>query len=369
MKIVLIGPFPPYRGGISLFNHSLADELDKDHDVHRITFSLQYPKVMFPGKSQYSEFKGKLSSRLINSINPTSWIKTSNFINKLSPDLIIFQYWMPFFVPAFNSIAKRVRKGCGAKIMVNCNNIKPHEPKPLDNMMTKTFFNNCDYFMVMCSEVEADLISIIENPKYRKVPHPLYDIFGKKPSKVEARKELKLEAEKIILNFGLVRDYKGLDILIESAKRIKDKIDNFKILVVGECYGNEKKFIDLAQKHNVLDYFDFRFKFIPNHMVSYYFSACDLVVLPYRTATQSGVVPIAYHFDKPVIVSNVGGLPEVVDEGQSGFICEPRPDSLSKTIINFFDKDLNQFTDFISNYKNNFSWSNFAKNIVGLSKE
>ena len=243
MKIVLIGPFPPYRGGISLFNHSLADELDKDHDVHRITFSLQYPKAMFPGKSQYSEFKGKLSSRLINSINPTSWIKTSNFINKLSPDLIIFQYWMPFFVPAFNSIAKRVRKGCGAKIMVNCNNIKPHEPKPLDNMMTKTFFNNCDYFMVMSSEVEADLISIIENPKYRKVPHPLYDIFGKKPSKVEARKELKLEAEKIILNFGLVRDYKGLDILIESAKRIKDKIDNFKILVVGECYGNEKKFM------------------------------------------------------------------------------------------------------------------------------
>ena len=276
---------------------------------------------------------------------------------------------MPFFVPAFNSIAKRVRKGCGAKIMVNCNNIKPHEPTPLDNMMTKTFFNNCDYFMVMSSEVEADLISIIENPKYRKVPHPLYDIFGKKPSKVEARKELKLEAEKIILNFGLVRDYKGLDILIESAKRIKDKIDNFKILVVGECYGNEKKFIDLAQKNNVLDYFDFRFKFIPNHMVSYYFSACDLVVLPYRTATQSGVVPIAYHFDKPVIVSNVGGLPEVVEEGKSGFICEPRPDSLSKTIINFFDNDLNQFTDFISNYKINFSWSNFAKNIVGLSKE
>ena len=369
MKIILIGPFPPYRGGISLFNHSLANEFEKEHDVHRISFSLQYPKVMFPGKSQFSEFQGKPSKKLINSINPVTWKNTANYINSINPDLVIFQYWMPFFAPAFNSIAKNIRRGCDAKILVNCNNVIPHETNLADNLMTKSFFKNCDYFMVMSSEVEADLKSIISKPKYRKVPHPLYNFFGKKVSKQKSRKELKLGDEKLILNIGLIRDYKGLDILIESAKTIKTKIDNFKIIVVGECYTSEKTFVDLAKKFNVTDCIDFRFEFIPDDKVKYYFSAADLIVLPYRSASQSGIVPIAYHFDKPVIVSNVGGLPEVVEVGESGFVCEPTPNDLSKSIINFFDHDLNQFTEFISEYKMNFSWSSFVKNIISLSKE
>ena len=368
MKIILVGPFPPYRGGISMFNYSLAEELEKEHEVHRVSFSLQYPKLLFPGKTQFFDFKGKPSNKLINSINPLSWIKTANYIKKLSPDLIVFQYWMPFFAPAFNSIAKRIKKECDAKIVVNCNNIKSHEPKPGDNVLTKAFFNNCDAFMVMSSIVEKDLKSLITKPKYAKSPHPIYEIFGDIVSKQTARNDLKLGNEKIILNFGLIRDYKGLDILIKAAKTIKSKIKNFKILVVGECYGDEEKYLMLAKKHNVEDVFDFRFQFIPNEKVNHYFCASDFVVLPYRSATQSGIVPIAYNFNKPVIVSNVGGLPEVVKIGKSGFVCEPTSKDLSKTIINLLDNDLSSYNEFISNYKTTFSWSSFTKNMLELIK-
>ena len=368
MKIILVGPFPPLRGGISMFNHSLANELEKNHEVHRISFSLQYPKLLFPGKTQYFNFEGKPSKALINSINPFSWTKTANYIKKLSPDIIVFQYWIPFFAPAFNSIAKQVKKDCNVKIIVNCNNIKSHEPKPAEDIMTKSFFKNCDSFMVMSSAVEHDLKLLINNPNYKKSPHPIYEVFGEKVPKDIARNNLNLGNEKIILHFGLIRDYKGLDILIKAAKTIKNKIDNFKILVVGECYENEEKYINLVNKLNLKDIFDFRFEFIPNEKVNNYFCASDLVVLPYRSATQSGIVPIAYHFDKPVVVSNVGGLPEVVLTGKSGFICEPNSEDLSKTIINFFENNQTMFSEFISTFKKEFSWHTFTKNLLELTK-
>ena len=367
MKIILVGPFPPYRGGISMFNHSLAKELEKEHDVHRISFSLQYPKILFPGKTQYFDFEGEPSKQLINTINPLSWIKTANYIKNLSPDLIVFQYWMPFFAPAFNSIVKQVRKSCKTKVMVNCNNIKSHESKPGDNIMTKSFFKNCDFFMVMSNSVELELKSLISKPNYRKSPHPVYEIFGSQISKQNARNKLKLGDEKLILNFGLIRDYKGLDILIKAAKIIKNKMNNFKILVVGECYGDEQKYLKLAQKNNVEDVIDFRFEFVANEKVNHYFCASDLVVLPYKSATQSGIIPIAYHFNKPVIVTNVGGLPEVVEIGKSGFVCEPTAKDISQNIIDLLNSDLKSYNEFISGYKNNFSWSSFSKNMIELA--
>ena len=367
MKIVLVGPFPPYRGGISMFNHSLAKELEKKHDVHRISFSLQYPKILFPGKTQYFNFEGDSAKELINSINPISWIKTANYIKKLSPDLIVFQYWMPYFAPAFNSIVKHVKKDCNVKVMVNCNNIKSHEPKTGDNLLTKLFFKNCDLFMVMSSVVEEQLNSLVTKPNYKKSPHPIYEIFGNQVSKKNARDELKLGDEKIILNFGLVRDYKGLDILINAAKIIKNKINNFKILVVGECYGDKQKYLKLAQRNNVADVIDFRFGFVPNEIVNFYFCASDLVVLPYKSASQSGIVPIAYHFNRPVIVTNVGGLPEVVEIGKSGLVCEPTVKDISQNIIDLLNSDLTSYNKFISEYKNNFSWSSFSKNMLELA--
>jgi glycosyltransferase involved in cell wall biosynthesis len=366
MRIVLVGPFPPLRGGISMFNHSLAETLSNNHEVHRISFSLQYPQILFPGKTQFFDFEGKQSKAMINSINPFSWKKTVKFINSQKPDIVIFQYWMPFFAPAFASITKGVKKGCGATVIVNCNNITPHESRPLDSAMTARFFNYCDGFVVMSKTVENDLLKIEPNPKYRRTPHPIYDIFGESIEKQKAKDMIGVTEKKVILNFGLIRSYKGLDILIESAKLFKNKIDNFKILVVGECYGDENKYIQLAEDNGVSDVIDFRFEFVPNEKVNQYFCAADLVVLPYKSATQSGVVPIAYHFDIPVVVSNVGGLPEVVVDGETGFICEPNPNSIADSIVKYFNMNPYFFSQNINEYKKRFSWDNFVKVVLEL---
>ncbi|MBC8346017.1 MAG: glycosyltransferase [Candidatus Marinimicrobia bacterium] len=351
-----------------MFNHSLAETLSKNHEVHRVSFSLQYPKGLFPGKTQFFEFQGEQAKTIINSINPFSWKKSVKYINRLKPETVIFQYWMPFFAPAFASIAKGVKKGCGAKLIVNCNNITPHESRPLDSAMTARFFSLCDGFIVMSNTVEEDLLKIEPNTKYRKTPHPIYDIFGEPIEKQKAKELIGVSEEKIILNFGLIRDYKGLDILITSAKSFKEKIDNFKILVVGECYGDENKYIQLAEENDVFDVIDFRFNFVQNEKVNQYFCASDLVVLPYKSATQSGVVPIAYHFNKPVVVSNVGGLPEIVEDGKSGFICEPNSDSISKGVLKYFESDREEFPPFIEEYKKQFSWDNFAEVVLELAE-
>ena len=366
MKIVLVGPFPPYRGGISMFNHSLGLELAKNHVIHRVSFSLQYPKSLFPGKSQYFDFEGEPSEQLINSVNPVSWRKTARWINKIHPDVVVFQYWMPFFAPGFTSIAKQVKRKCGAKIIVNCNNITAHEPKMTDQLMTANFFRYCDGFMVMSDTVENDLKSIEPDPNYRKSPHPLYDVFGESIDQTAAKTTLGITEEKVILNFGLIRDYKGLDLLIRSAKILKSQLTNFKILVVGECYGDENKYIDLAEENNVMDVIDFLFDFVPNERVHEYFCAADVAVLPYKSATQSGVVPIAYHFDRPVVVSNVGGLPEIVEQGKSGFICEPNPEEIADGIKQYFNQSSNDFRSFVAKYKHRFSWSKYADTLLEL---
>ena len=366
MRIVLVGPFPPLRGGISMFNHSLAESLAMDHEVHRISFSLQYPQLLFPGKSQYFDFNGNEAKTIINSVNPFSWKKTASYINSLDPDLVLFQYWMPFFAPAFSSIAKKIKKECRAKIFVNCNNITPHEPRAMDSRMTAKFFSYCDGFIVMSDTVENDLLKINPNSKYIKTHHPIYDIFGESIDKVKAKELIDVSEDKIILSFGLIREYKGLDILIESAKYLKEKINNFRILVVGECYGNENDYIQLAIENDVSDVIDFRFEFVPNDKVNQYFCASDLVVLPYKTATQSGIVPIAYHFNKPVVVSNVGGLPEIVDEGKTGFVCEPNSNSISAGILKYYGSDLDLYSPLIADYKKQFSWDNFVKVFLEL---
>ena len=366
MKIALIGPFPPYRGGISMFNFSLAKELQKHHEIYKISFSLQYPKIFFPGKSQKSSFKDNDSIEIINSINPFSWSKVASYINMISPELVIFQYWMPFFAPAFTSIAKKIKKGANSKIIVNCNNIVPHEPRKIDTILTRNFFKHCDSFIVMSDTVEKDLLNINSQLIYKKTPHPIYDVFGKSLSKDKARQVLKIGDEKVILNFGLVRDYKGLDILIKSAKILKKQLDKFKIMVVGECYENEYKYIQMAKDNNVEDVIDFNFEFVPNENVKHFFCASDLVVLPYKRATQSGIIPIAYHFNKPVVVSNVGGLPENVKDTKTGIICEPNPESIANGILNYFDSYLFNYKENIKEYKKQYTWKTFTEKIMEL---
>ena len=363
MKIILIGPFPPLRGGISMFNHSLAKELEKDNQVYRISFSKQYPNLFFPGKTQFFDFNGKSSMNLINSVNPLSWKSTANYINNIEPDLVIFQYWMPFFAPAFSSIAKKIKNTNDTKIIVNCNNIIPHESGIFDKYLSLKFFKHCDYFIVMSDSVKNDLLSIIPSASYIESKHPLYDTFGNSIDKEEARKSLSLKSEKVILNFGLIRDYKGLDLLIESTDNLKNKLDDFKIVVAGECYNGEQQYYELARKLGVEDCFDFKFKFVENSDIPKYFCAADVVVLPYKSATQSGIIPIAYHYNKPVITTNVGGLAECVLHGKTGFICDTNPQSISNGILEFFNSNEN-FINNVNEYKKQFSWEIFVKNMI-----
>jgi len=364
VKIVIVGTFPPYRGGISNFYQTLYEKLSHSHDVTAINFSLQYPNVLFPGKSQFDNNQKSDSNieRIINSINPVSWYKAAKRIIELKPDIIIFKYWMPFFAPSFGSIIRFVKKKINIKSLVICDNIIPHESRFLDNRLTKYFFKNIDYFIVMSKSVENDLLSLFSDAKYIYTPHPLYDIFGKGINKDESRRYLKINESKLILFFGLIRPYKGLDLLIHSANVLKKKLNDFKILAIGDCYENPEPYSNMIDEHKINDIFDLRLEFVPHNKVSLYFSAADIIVLPYKSATQSGIVPVAYHFNKPVIVTNVGGLDEIVQEGKTGYVVKPDSFEIANSIIKYYsNSDKVNFKENIKIYNKNFSWDKFIE--------
>ena len=370
MKIVLVGPFPPFRGGISDLNAALADHLSKRHEIHAINFTTQYPKVLFPGKTQFKKGDSAQevdSIRCLSSINPFSWRKTAYKIIDIDPDLVLFRFWLPFFAPAFSGVAKKIRKYSDATIMAICDNIIPHEKRLLDTRLTKRFFGFIDSFIVLSKKVENELLSFIPEAKYKYSPHPIYSIFNNTLSKEQAKAELKLATKKVLLFFGLIREYKGLDILINAMEKIKTELEDYTLLIVGECYENENKYTELIKKAGITDNVKCHYSFIPDNEVGKYFSAADVVVLPYKTASQSGIVQIAYHFDTPVIVSNVGGLPEIVDEGKTGYCVEPNSNAFAKAIKAFYENDnISEMNSNISQYKSQFSWDAMVKAIEKL---
>ena len=370
MKIVLVGPFPPFRGGISDLNAALADHLSKRHEIHAINFTTQYPKVLFPGKTQFKKGDPAQeidSIRCLSSINPFSWRKTAYKIIDIEPDLVLFRFWLPFFAPAFSGVAKKIRKYSDATIMVICDNIIPHEERLLDTRLTKRFFGFIDSFIVLSKKVENELLSFVPEAKYKYSPHPIYSIFNNTLSKEQAKAELKIATKKVLLFFGLIREYKGLDILINAMEKIKTELEDYTLLIVGECYENENKYTDLIKKAGITDNVKCHYSFIPDNEVGKYFSAADVVVLPYKTASQSGIVQIAYHFDTPVIVSNVGGLPEIVDEGKTGYCVEPNSNAFAKAIKAFYENDnISEMNSNISEYKSQFSWDAMVKAIEKL---
>ena len=370
MKIVLVGPFPPFRGGISDLNAALADHLSKRHEIHAINFTTQYPKVLFPGKTQFKKGDPAQeidSIRCLSSINPFSWRKTAYKIIDIEPDLVLFRFWLPFFAPAFSGVAKKIRKYSDATIMVICDNIIPHEERLLDTRLTKRFFGFIDSFIVLSKKVENELLSFVPKAKYKYSPHPIYSIFNNTLSKEQAKAELKLATKKVLLFFGLIREYKGLDILINAMEKIKTELEDYTLLIVGECYENENKYTELIKKAGITDNVKCHYSFIPDNEVGKYFSAADVVVLPYKTASQSGIVQIAYHFDTPVIVSNVGGLPEIVDEGKTGYCVEPNSNAFAKAIKAFYENDnISEMNSNISEYKSQFSWDAMVKAIEKL---
>jgi glycosyltransferase involved in cell wall biosynthesis len=373
VNIVIVGTAYPLRGGIAHFNALLYKHLSKNHHVSIVTFSRQYPSLLFPGKTQ-DEKGGQDSAvpseQLIDSINPVTWISAANAIARKKPDLLIFKYWMPFFAPCFGTIARLVRRKTGAKVLYICDNIIPHEKRPGDMALTRYAFNAGDAFIVQSGSVERDLNAFMPGSRYALVPHPVYEIFGSALPKAEARAALGLTDERVILFFGYVRRYKGLHVLLDAMPAISKSL-KVKLLVVGEFYGDEQNYrqqiAEMNLQHDVTVHSDY----VPNEEVSRYFSAADVVVLPYISATQSGIVQIAYQFDKPVIATDVGGLSEVVLNERTGYIVKPEsPNDVAEAVVRFYtEKHEEEFVKNVREEKKKYSWENLVQAIERLTKE
>jgi len=371
-KIIIIGSAHPLRGGLAAYNERLAKAfIDNNDDVEIYTFKLQYPGFLFPGKSQYSGLPAPENLKInisVNSVNPFNWIKLGRKIKKIMPDIVIIKYWIPFMAPCFGTIAKIIRKNKHTKIISILDNIIPHEKHIFDKLLSKYFVKNVDGFVAMSESVLNDL-NIFDKTKPREFcPHPLYDNFGKAINKNLAKKNLKLNPDyNYLLFFGFIRDYKGLDILL---KAFADKdIANLplKLIVAGEFYNDSKQYFDIIKKYNLQDRVIMSNDFIPDDKVLNYFCACDIVVQPYKTATQSGVTQIAYHFNKPMIVTDVGGLSEIVPDNKVGYVVNPSPEDVAEAILKFYS--LNKEAEFLENIKTEkkkYSWQRMIEAINNL---
>jgi len=370
LKIVIVGPAYPLRGAMAQMNAILGHRLSQKHDVQIVSFTRQYPSLFFPGKSQIDPGKPLFNVptvSLIDSINPISWYRAARYITNQKPDVIIFRYWMPFFAPCFGSIARLVKRKFNAQVIFICDNIIPHEKRPGDGALTKYAFHSADAFVVLSKEVEKDLVRILPNVRYIVSPHPLYDVFGTLQPKEEARKRLGLKDERVMLFFGYVRSYKGLSVLIDAMLKIQEMVP-VTLLIVGEFYEDEKKYRAMIHGHGLESCIRIYSQYIPNDEVATFFSAADVVVLPYISATQSGIIQIAYHFNKPVITTHVGGLSEVVIHGHTGFVIPPNnPDALTKAVMEFYNEHCEEeFAKNISEEKRQYGWDKFIERLETL---
>jgi glycosyltransferase involved in cell wall biosynthesis len=375
-KVIIIGPGHPLRGGLATFNQRLAKEfIDQGNDCSIYSFSLQYPSFLFPGKTQYTDEPAPVNLKIntvINSINPFNWIRIGNRLKKENPDIIVVRFWLPFMGPALGTILRRVRKNKHPKIICIADNIIPHEKRFGDRSFTKYFLKSCDAFITMSEKVMADLRLFQKTKPAKQVSHPLYDNFGEIISKADARKHLGLpENEKIILFFGFIRKYKGLDLLFEAMaclKNIQHPTSNLKLLVAGEFYEDEKPFKEQIEKLGIKDQLILRTDFIPDSEVKYYLCAADAVIQPYRNATQSGVTPLAYHFERPMVVTNVGGLPSLVPDGKVGLVVEPDPAAIADGILKFYQLGEQYFIPHLRIEKQKYSWENLTSFIFQLAE-
>ncbi|MGJ7033001.1 glycosyltransferase [Niabella hirudinis] len=387
-KVIIIGPAHPLRGGLATFNHRLAKAFaDMGHDCSIWSYSLQYPSFLFPGKTQYTDEPAPETITIhtrINAVNPINWIRVGNDIAKEQPDIIVVRYWLPFMGPALGTILRRVRKNKRTKIICIADNIIPHEKRPGDAPFTRYFIKACDGFITMSDKVMADLRSFTQKPALQ-VLHPLYDNFGTPVSKTEARNHLKLPAdEKIILFFGFIRKYKGLDLLLEAVSNIKHQTSEIspgsdqkpeirnqkseiKLLIAGEFYEDEAGYQTLIDTLGIRDQLILRTDFIPDGEVRYYLCAADLLVQPYRNATQSGVTPLAYYFEKPMVVTNVGGLPALVPHLKSGLVAEPEAGSIANAIVEYFRLGETHFIPHLRTEKEKYSWDHLVNAIIDLA--
>ncbi len=369
-KVVIIGSAYPLRGGgIATFNERLAQAYqERGDEVVIYTFSLQYPSIFFPGTTQYSKEDppAGLNIRVrINSVNPFNWVRSAFEIAAEKPDLVIVRFWIPFMAPCLGSIARILKWRFRTRIIAITDNIIPHERRFFDFSLVKYFTGSVDGFVAMSKSVLNDISGFDKEKPRIYHPHPLYDNFGAGISKDEACRRLSLdEKTPYMLFFGFIRDYKGLDLLLEALATSTLSDLNARLLIAGEFYGNEEKYMDIIRSRKLDDKVVLRTSFIPNTEVYLYFSACDLVVQPYRHATQSGVTQIAYHFGKPIITTNVGGLAEMIPDGKVGYVVSPDPECIAKAIYSFYHEE--KEAEFAANVlieRERFSWEGLLDEI------
>ena len=374
-KITILGSAYPFRGGLASYNERLCKEFNHlGHEAVIVTFKLQYPKLLFPGKTQYSSSPAPTNleiRRAVNSINPLNWIKVGRQIKKSRPDILIIKYWLPFMSPCLSTIARITKKNKHTKVITIIDNIIPHEKRIGDIQFSKYFARSVDAFLTMSDAVDSDLNRFDRIKPRVQSPHPLFDNFGKSISKEEARNQLDIDNRgKYILFFGFIRDYKGLDLLLEAMSNTHIREKNIKAIIAGEFYSNEEKYQKIINDLGIKDQLKQHHKFINDEDVAKYFCAADVIVQPYKSATQSGVTQIAYHFNKPMIVTNVGGLPELVPDGQAGYVREPKSDQIADAILKFYNEaSEEEMVSEVKQLKKRFSWEILVGRILDLYNE
>ena len=376
MKIVILGTAYPYRGGLAAFNERLASQfLQEGHEVEVLTFTLQYPSFLFPGKTQYSSEKapdGLRIRRVLNSCNPLNWIRVGRQLKKSAPDLLIACYWMSFMAPAFGTVCRIARKNKHTRCVALVHNMLPHEPSMMDKLFSPYFVGSQHGFVALSESVVHDIEKLDKNgvPKTFS-PHPIYDHYGNRMSKQDACAALGIDLEEpYLLFFGLVRAYKGLDWLIEAMGILKKAGKKLPILIIaGEFYEDEDKYLQqisrLGLKNNVI----VKNEFVPDADLPKYFGAADLIVQPYKSATQSGVTQVAFHFEKPMLVTNVGGLGEIVHDGKMGYAVNPNPQAIADAIVDFFEHDRKEsFIEYLRTEKKKYDWDKMTAAFMHIYK-
>lgn len=373
MKISFISTFYPYRGGISQFNALLFRQLEKNHEVHAITFKRQYPNILFPGKTQFVTSNDVAdpipSRRLLDTINPISYICTARKIKKSKPDVVLTKYWMTFFAPSLGFVLSRQSRF--TKRVAILDNVIPHERRFFDHLFNRYFLHRNDAFIAMTEKVKSDLLSYLPNAKCIVIPHPIYNQFGPRIEREVALRNLGLSHlldKKILLFFGIIRDYKGLDILIESLSKLDEE---YHLIIAGEAYGDFTKYQRLMKQAKIVDRCHVFQRYIDDSEVPAFFSASDVCMLTYKSATQSGISGISQHFELPTIATNVGGLAESITHGETGYVVDVvDPEVIANAVKMYFTEHKKAyFRGNIGRENKANSWDSFAKNLLKFINE
>ncbi|MFZ1703647.1 MAG: glycosyltransferase [Saprospiraceae bacterium] len=372
MKIIIIGPAFPLRGGIATFDEMLCKTFTQlGHECQIVSYSLQYPSFLFPGKTQYDEKSEPpvditIHTKL-NSINPISWFQTARFIRLQKPELIIFRYWIPFMGPALGTIRRLLRdKNIYSIALVD--NLIPHEKRFGDRFLNQYFMKGIQKYLVMSEEVKKDVLSLKNDAEVLLLRHPIYNNYGHSVPKEEARTHLNLsQTQNIILFFGLIRRYKGLDLLLEAMANFSNS-DQIILVVAGEFYEDKNHYFELVKKLNIEDKVRWFDQYIPNEEVKFFFSAANILALPYRTATQSGVTQVAFHFNTPVLVTDVGGLGEIIHHDEIGYVAKPNPTSIFHFLKHYFKNEKeSEFRLKMEIEKKKYDWDKFAAKLINFA--